>query len=253
MADTERAKKVGKALPIKRHDWETVKAHFIEQTEPVSLRELSEAYGIAYQSVKERSAKERWSYLRAEHQSTVARKAQEDRIKRLLDESEKYDDASLSAAKIGQNLVAGRMAQIASVFAASQSQFNNAVQRLKNGQPVDRTELYSAIRSSELLELANALERFQNVGRKALGTDVQTFNHNVSGEVDHHHELSISEEIGKFDADRMAGFMEAAMRAGLNMGQLGEDILEGEEVDEADQQHQQHQALELYDDGDDDG
>jgi len=255
MTDEQAGRKLPrKNLPTKRHDWETVRAHFIEHTEQISFRDLANAYNIPYQSVKDRAAAERWTYLRAEHQSTVVAKAQKDRIKRLLDESENFDEASLKAAKLGQGLIAGRMAQMAAIFAAQQNTFNNAVQRLKGGQPVAREELYSPIYSKEIIDLANALERFQNVGRRALGTDVQKFEHEVSGTVEHEHELSISDEVGRFDADRMASFLAAAMRAGVPIGELAAaEYIEGEVEDDEQQQPQQPYAEDVtgHDNGDD--
>lgn len=210
-----------KKLPVRRsggrpakYDWAKLRTHFVEQTEPISLKDLAATYGTPYGMTRDRCSAERWQYLRAEHQANLAKEVTRQRIKTQLAEAENFDDQSLKNAKLGQTLIAGRMQQIAAVFGASQNNFNNALARLKAGQPVDKSELYSAIYAKELLELATALEKFQAVGRHALGTDFM--NKDVLEEFQKEEGLDIGEEMVKGDLDRLAALWEAMERAGIN-------------------------------------
>jgi len=225
---------------VVKHDWEKAKTVFVEQTEEISLKELSELTGIPYGQVRDRSSKEHWQYLRAEHQTTVQRAVTKGRVKKLLEQATAFDDQSLSAAKLGINLIQGRMMQIGQVFAASKKTFDDTVRRLQLGQPVSREELRSAVYSKEIIDLAAALERFQNVGRKALGIpDVQKFETEVHGSLDHNlidgePDLSVGQELRRFDGDRLAAVFDVASRLGLRLNDIlgTSDVIDAEEVDE---------------------
>lgn len=217
-------------MAIKRHPWEKVRDHYVEHPEEITLKELSEAYDIPYQSVRDRSSEEKWKFQRAAYQSEVHAKQTANRMKRMVEQANNFDDQSLRAAQIGQGLVAGRMAQIAELFAAGNHHHKVAAEKLKQGLPVERSELYSFINYKELGELAAALQRFQEVGRKALGTDIQRFD--VQGEVQHNIEahISIVQEMARDDVDRQAQLLEAMHRAGLISLEIEEADVEDAEV-----------------------
>jgi hypothetical protein len=237
-----------KRLPIKRHPWEKILAHFVESPEELTLKELGEAYGIPYQSMRERSSDHKWTLQRAQYQANLAQKRSNERVKRAVKDATDFDDQSLRAAQIGQSLVAGRMAQIAELFAASQAQHQSAVAELKQGNPVTRADTYSVINYRELGELAKALSLFQDVGRKALGTDINRFE--IDGAVQHTADVQVSivQEMASDDIDRQAALLDAMQRAGLiKLTIEPEDIQDVELIGEDEQQ--QHQG-EDDDDGD---
>lgn len=196
-----------------KHPWDQIRDHYMTAESSVTMKELAEVYGINYDVVRAKGAEERWTYLRAEYQTKNRIAIQEARTQTLVKEAVSFDDVSLKAAKLGQTLIVGRLGQIAQLFQASGVSFDKVLAKVRAGQPVDLTELRSSINYKELVELANALDRFQNVGRKALGTDVEKIDLSViQGSIV---EVNISEELGKPDLDRMAATVEAMRRAGL--------------------------------------
>lgn len=198
------------------YPWEKIQVQFVEQVDPIKLKDLADVWNVPYDQLRDKSSKGRWPFLRVEHQMKLSELHARKRIKTQLENAQNFDEQSLHAAKMGHTLIAGRLSQIASLFAAQQAAYADAVARLKAGLPVDRSELYSAVNYKELNELASALERFQAVGRRALGTD---FLPDKAATLDSRNEeldLDITEEIQKPDLDRLAAFFEAAQRAGLN-------------------------------------
>lgn len=230
-------------LPMRRaskYPWDRIKEMYIESLEPVNLKELSEMFDTPYQAVRERSSEERWPYERAEFQSQANAKKARDKIKLLAREAEAFDEGSLKPAKLGQQLIAGRLSQIAQIFAASQQAHNAAVARLQAGQPVTREDLYSPINYKELGELAAALLRFQEVGRKALGTDVQNVNLTASTEGELN--VSVNLELQRDDPDRQAALLEVLERTGLipkmAIGNAVDGEVIGDEEVENDEEHE---------------
>jgi hypothetical protein len=218
-------------LPQKRHDWEKVRTLFVERMDPVTLREVAEAMGINYTVLRNRAAQERWTAQRAEFQMKAALVAAKTRIRTLVKEGQGFDDQSLQTAKVGQTLVAGRLAQMSHVFVAQQGAYNSAVQRLRAGQPVEKSELYSPISYKELVELAKSLELFQKVGKLAIGIDVTTITpQQLQEQLDDEQDddVSIADELSKPDADRLAAFMDAMDRSGIL-----HDLMQGNEVFDA--------------------
>jgi hypothetical protein len=236
-----RNRTVTKATPVKRkrpgaqkYPWEQVREHYISAESVITLKDLAEVYTIPYQTVRERAADERWTYLRSEHQVKNAIAVREARTVHLAKESVSFDDTSLRAAKLGQTLIAGRLGQIAALFQASGKNFDATLAKLRAGQPVDLGDLRSVINYKELGELAAALDRFQAVGRKAMGTDVEKIE--LSGPGGDAIQVSVHDEMQKPDLDRMAAAMEAMHRSGLSdifSKQLGIDMTETAEVVEA--------------------
>lgn len=195
-------------------DWEPARNHFIETAGTLTLKEISETYGINYDTLRERAAKERWTYQRAEYQITRQKAEKEKRLVKLAGEAVKFDDNSLQAAKIGQTLIAGRLAQIAQLFQAGGQTFEAALSKMRSGKPVELHELRSTINYKELLSLGQALTLFQDAGRKALGTDVDRLE--ITGADGGAVEVvSINAELNKPDLDRMGKILEVMQRAGI--------------------------------------
>jgi hypothetical protein len=229
MADTAKPKPRGRASkpnrgplptkPIQRRatkwPWDKVLDHYVTAESLVTHQELADVYGIPIQTIRSKAAVERWAYVRASHQSqnTIARR--EARTAHLAKESVGFDDQSLKAAKLGQTLILGRLGQIAQQFQAEGVNFEEALKAIRSKQPFDRYALKSSINYNELIQLANALDRFQTVGRKAMGTDVE--NISIQNIIDGTAtlEVNVHDEMQKPDLDRMAGTIMAMKRAGL--------------------------------------
>lgn len=206
----------------------------------LNLREISEATNIPYARIRERAAHERWTELRAQYQKQAAASRREKRIRQLSEHSVEFDNQAHNLAKIGMQLVGARLGEIVKETNIRKIIREEAEERLRNGEAVDRKELWSAIRSAEMIELARAAETWQNIGRKALGTDVQQVHVDVQGAVET--TISVANELERDDPDRLAAFLAAADRAGLweqleATGELG-DIVDGEVVED-DQQDEE--------------
>lgn len=233
-----------------KHDYVTAQKYYVEgmPTDPdepdgdrdwPNLRVLSERLNIPYSRLRERSSRDRWTTLRNQHQQNVAQERQKERVKHLGKESIEFDNRGLDIAKIGLQLIGVRMGEIAAMVKASKANRDDAMQRLQNGEPVEKQELWSQIRADEMERLAKAAATLQDIGRKSLGTDVTQVQ--VDGGVQVTHAISVAQELERDDPDRLAAFMAAADRAGLweqlelapgEDGAEDEDIVDGEIVDD---------------------
>lgn len=214
----------------------------------LTLKELADIYSIPYETLRSKAGDDRWSYLRAEYQTKNQIAIREARTVALVKEAVSFDDVSLKAAKLGQTLIVGRLGQIAALFQAQGISFERALEKARNGLPLDPSETRSSINYKELVELANALDRFQNVGRKALGTDVEKIDINSSVGVTRV-DVHIGDELAKPDVDRMASTIEAMRRAGLHsllgeqlaLPEVAEEVVDGEIIEDAEEGEEEAQ------------
>ena len=111
----------------------------------------------------------------------------------------------------------------------AKKQFRDAaIADLQAGIKVKRTDLYSAIRYSELEGLASAADRFQSIGMKALGTDVQRVDINNIGSGDTNVAIvNVSAELARDDASRLGEVFAAMTDAGI----LPQEVLDAVTVD----------------------
>lgn len=230
----------------RKYDYDTARIFFVEgypvdpddpdsDREWLNLRELSDRQEIPYQRLRERASAERWTEQRKAWQRDKAADRQKRRMEKLGKQSIEFDESSLGLAKMGLQLVGVRMNEIAQMVKATADQRADAMNRLANGQPVDRQELWSQVRAEELERLAKAASTLQDIGRKALGTDVQ--NIDVNAHIVQEQVVSVAMELERDDPDRLAAFMAAVERAGL-WDQLelegNEDLPEDDDIVEAD-------------------
>lgn len=207
-----------------KYDYEKAKEYFVEgwPVDPddedsdrdwLNLRQVSERMEIPYERIRERSASERWTDLRRTYQTSAARDRQKRRIEQLGRKSIEFDDRSLRIAESGLKLIGHRMNEIAELVQAGRARRDEAVERFKEGEHVERMELWTQVRSTEMVELARAAEVLQSIGRRALGTDVEhvQVDATVNGEV----AISVAAELERDDPDRLASFVAAVQRADL--------------------------------------
>jgi hypothetical protein len=245
---TPATRKGGRAA---KYDYERLRMMFVEgfpkdPDEPEgdrdwpNLRELSERTNVPYERIRERSARERWIELRQVHQTEIAKSRRKKRVEKLANAAVEFDDKNLDLSKMGIRIVGTRMAEIVREINARAERRKIAEQRLAAGLPVEKFDLYSAIRSSELTDLAKAADIFQNIGMRALGTDVERHAIDITGDVTVEHAVSISAELERDDPDRLAAFMAAAHRAGifeqleLEAGGLEDPEVEGDGDEDGD-------------------
>lgn len=234
------AKHAGKGY---KYDWFDLKTKFVEgyksdgsdEREFVNLVELAERESIPVQRIRERAADERWYEQRESYQLRMVKARQAKRVLELAGESVDFDSKSLDLAKLGIGMVTARMAEIAREVQEAQRKREEALKLQAAGFDANPKDLKTVINARELDMLSKAALQFQEVGQKALGTDVQRvdIHHDINADIDVDVQVtSISAELSRDDPERLAAFLQAAKRAGLLDTMLSE------------QQAQDHPAIE---------
>ena len=217
------AKHAGKGY---KYDWFDLKTKFVEgykvegsdEREFVNLVELSEREKIPVQRVRERAADERWYEQRESYQLRMVKARQAKRVLELAGESVDFDSKSLDLAKLGIGMVTARMAEIAREVQESQRRREEALKLQAAGFDANPKDLKTVISARELDMLSKAALQFQEVGQKALGTDVtrMEITQDIHTDIDVDVQVtSISAELSRDDPERLAAFLQAAKRAGL--------------------------------------
>lgn len=209
-----------------KYDWYEIRRTFIEGIEQegtedrlfVNLVELSERLDVPLQRIRERAADERWYDQREQYQLRIAKARQTKRVLELAGESVDFDSKSLELAKLGIGMVTARMAEIAREVREAQVRREEALKLQASGFVVDPEDLQTVIDARELDTLSRAATQWQQLGHKAMGTDItrMEIQHDISANIDVDVEVtSISAELGRDDPERLAAFLQAAKRAGL--------------------------------------
>jgi len=221
-----------KAPPIRRgskgykYDWFDLRIKFVEgykvegsdEREFVNLAEMSEREGVPVQRIRERAADERWYEQRENYQLRMVKARQAKRVLELAGESVDFDSKSLDLAKLGIGMVTARMAEIAREVQESQRRREEALKLQAAGFDANPKDLKTVISARELDMLSKAALQFQEVGQKALGTDVtrMEITQDIHTDIDVDVQVtSISAELSRDDPERLAAFLQAAKRAGL--------------------------------------
>jgi hypothetical protein len=230
LADAQEAKEVRKTYrggPKARTNWALLQTEFIEgivtdAKKPEdrwfpTQKELAERHGVSYQTVRARAGKERWTDRKEAHAIQTIKERQRKRTKKLAEQALTWDEKTFDTAQLGMNLVTQRLAEIAKDFATKTKLRQEALARKAAGQPVEKEDLYSAVNYREMEGLANAARTFQDIGMKALGTDVQK--HEISGPdggaLEVAATLNVTQEITRDDPERVAAILASIKDAGL--------------------------------------
>lgn len=223
-----------------KHDWPTIRTAYIEGVQNpdgkgvsyLTLRQIAERFNVHPVKVRQTSSKERWPARRKAHQMEAAIAGRKERLAFMAEQATDFDDKSLSVAKMGMAMVTARLAEIAEELKHSKTRRENARIKMERGEPVERHELWSAINYKELEGLSKASQTFQEVGRKAIGNDVDKVE--ITGldggaiQIDH----SIREELSRDDPDRLAQILMAAHRAGVTQALADSEVVEAEIVED---------------------
>lgn len=265
-------KRVNRKTGAVAYDWEPVKRDFVEGIPAPgaendddriwpNLRELAEQHEIPYVRVRKRAANERWTVQRQQAQTLAAQERVKKRARRIETNSLEFDDRSYNVAKLGMGMVTARLAEIGQEMNAKKAIREQAIQDLQQGLPVNKGDLYSAIRYGELDALANAASKFQELGHKALGTD--SINVNVTGGGDTNVAIvSVTNELARDDDERLGEVFSAMAESGLlpkevveqlalednEPNSIPEDIIDGEVVEGGDETS--NTSTDMYDEDD---
>jgi hypothetical protein len=220
-----------------KYDWKAAASGYVEGIAEhdgikfPNLREVSEHFDIPYARVREVSARDRWSEQRNGYQIEQAAAKRKGRIAKLAGDSMDFDDNAFVTAKMGMAAVTQRLAEIHKEAQSKRALREDAMQRLERGEPVEKWELYSAYRPQDLDMLARAAATFQQIGQRALGTDVQKIEVGVEhgGEVQHTH--SVRQEMLRDDTERLAAIIEGLGQTDPRMKAALEHIIDADIVE----------------------
>lgn len=199
-----------------KHPWERIREHYLTTDDKLNMIDLAKLYNVNVSVIRNRAAKERWTYLRAQYQTEKEVAIREARTRALINDAVSFDDNSLKAAKLGQTLIMARLTQIAQLMQAHGVAFEIIMEKMRKGVALQPHEMRGPVNYRELQGLADALGRFQDVGRKALGTDTEKLDLNILNTNVTRVEVAIGDELQKPDLDRTAAVVETMRRAGLH-------------------------------------
>jgi len=145
----------------KKHDWDKLKSEYVEgYTDPAgatvfpTLHDLGKRHGISESTIRKRSAQDDWATERDIYRQRIEQKRREN----------KADDLAAKASEFDQRIFQGAEIALKHITA----HFAKANERASASRGADVMTLH------QLEQLARALERYQKIGRLALGeaTDI---------------------------------------------------------------------------------
>ena len=166
----------------KRHDWEPVKSEYIEGYTDSdgnhvwpTLQQLSERHGISESTMRKRASQEDWANERNIFRQRVEHKRQEKRAEHLAGKASEFDATIFRASETATKHIQAHLAQTSERFRQSGG---------RDPMPL-----------AQLEQLAKSLERYQKIGRLALGeaTDI------TEGDEDGTDQIIIKELVGDPD------------------------------------------------------
>lgn len=218
--------------------------------------ELAEMIGARLPAIHDRCAKERWLTMRATHQYEIASERRRKHVMKMGEEAMGFDVRALDTAKMGIALIQTRLAEIVGDVNDAQERRTRAKMLIAAGMPHDPKDLYSAIYHQEIRSLAEALRVLQEVGMRAMGTDINRQEVlNVSTTSINGAEVkSVSSELMRDDAARAAAVLAAMGDAELLAIESAiSDVVVGEVIDSDDDDEDDEEDIEEGEVVDDDG
>lgn len=198
-----------------------------------TLKDIAERHGLNYNTVRQRSSDERWREKKDAYQLKVTRERQAERARRLAKNAAEFDEKAYDLAKVGMALVQVRLLEITKEANARRALHDQALRELQQGLTVDKERLWSAVRSRELEGLASAAERFQSIGMKSIGTDVQKHEISGPGGGPIENQVNITAEITRDDAERTTAIIASLFDAEILPKEL-QAVLLAEDTDDED-------------------
>lgn len=237
------------AGPRPQYDWVTIRDEYVNGYEREGARdefdrvyptqaELAEKYGCAIPTIAARASRERWSALKDNAAIELAKEVQRKRARKIAHSAIQFDDNSLKVGEMGVALIMSRLAEIATESRVRKEQRDLAIEALANGEDVKVRDLRSAVYHQEMLSLANAAEKFQQIGLRALGQEDGGNTLNVNVDASTNNTMNVAQEMVRDDKERagalVAAFAEiGALPAGFIESLRTVDRAEREEVVDA--------------------
>lgn len=234
------------AIPKKRstgvYDWDTTRLVFIEGEKMpdgtirnYNQRQLADRMGIPYPTLRMRASRERWQARRDAYLIAYTQESSRKRIAELSQKSVDFDAKAFDTAEMGMAIVKKRLHEIMEESVKKEPAVKEAYERLARGESVARWELLSPIYHRELDGLASAAEKFQQIGMRALGTDIKKVDITGTEGLIQQNTLNIHQELTRDDPNRIAALIKALHETGLTeriMAGDEEEPIEGEVVSE---------------------
>lgn len=157
-------------MPFK-HDWDKIKTDYtqgIPDTEGnlvfPTLEELSEKHKVSMSTLKKRSAADDWRTARNMFRTKIEQKRVEQRAELLAGKAAEFDSDVFRVAELGLRHIQGH-------FLAAEERFRQS----RGREPIGPTLLE---------QLSRAMDRYQRIGRLALGEPTELGGESSDGEVE---------------------------------------------------------------------
>lgn len=205
---------------IPKYDWVTIRNEYVEgilKDDPKdewdrwwpTYEDLAKRHGAAQTTISARGSRERWRNLKDQQAVEYTKARQRKRADKIANAAIQFDDSALKVGEMGVALIMSRLGEVATEMRMRKDTRADAVERLARGEDVKPKDLRSAVYHQEMLSLANAAEKFQQIGLRALGAPdtgntTNTLNVNVDAST-----TNVAQELIRDDKER-AGALVAA-------------------------------------------
>jgi hypothetical protein len=215
--------------PAAQYDWTTIRNEYVEgylKDQPKdefdrifpTYEQLHKRHGASLSAIRARGSKERWKNLKDQYAVELVQARQRKRANKLANAAVQFDDNALKVGELGITLVMSRLAEVAREMQARQAMREAAMQDLAQGKLVDKMSLRSAVYHSEMQTLANAAEKFQQIGMRSLGTSADSNTNimmNVQGDANVGNSVKVSQELIRDDKERASAVVSGFVEAGV--------------------------------------
>lgn len=207
-------------------DWVTIRQEYVEGILKPDAKdefdrwwptyaELAERHGPAEITVSARGGRERWKNLKDQQAVEYTRARQRKRADKIANAAVQFDDNALKVGEMGIALVMSRLGEVATEMQMRKEARRDAVARMAAGEDVKVKDLRSAVYHQEMLSLANAAEKFQQIGLRALGAPETGNTTNVNVNVDAStNTTNVAQELIRDDKERAVALVAAFAEIG---------------------------------------
>lgn len=214
--------------PAPKYQWSVIRDEYVEgylKDEPKdefdrifpTYEELSKRHGASVSAIRQRGSTERWKNLKNQYAIELVQARQKKRSNKLANAAVTFDDNALRVGELGITLVMSRLAEIGKEMPIRQAIRDNALADLQAGHEINKDDLRSAVYHQEMMSLANAAEKFQQIGMRALGTSADV-NNNITnvqiGDTNVGNTVNVSQELVRDDKERMSEVISSFVEAG---------------------------------------
>lgn len=220
--------------PLARYDWNSAREDYIngwKDSDDVIVfpknKELAERYGIPLQSLLNKITKERWADHRSARERERSIETHQLRLKTLAKKAVIFDETTADAAQVAQKLILERLLELDQIRSRDRARIQAVLDDWDATDPnsVDMEALKAELRpmmwSTEIFELAKAMNLFAESGRRALGIKEDetgvTMNNQINIEIG---TQNIQSELGSDDEARAAALLKVIRNPNLVIPEL---------------------------------